>query len=68
MKKVKLDNQPIGPFPTMLVGASVDRKANYAAVGAGGCACLAPILCVSLKDTHHTTKGVLPKGKKKLRS
>ncbi|HWP79867.1 MAG TPA: flavin reductase family protein [Candidatus Acidoferrum sp.] len=62
MKKVKLNNQAVGPFPTMLVGASADGKENYATVGAGGCACLAPVLCVSLKDTHLTTKGILQTG------
>ena len=62
MKKVKINNQPVGPFPAMLVGTSVDGKANYTTVGAGGCACLAPVLCVSLKDTHHTTKGILQTG------
>ena len=62
MKKVKLNNQPVGPFPTMLVGATVDGKVNYATVGAGGCACLAPVLCVSLKNTHHTAKGILQTG------
>lgn len=62
MKKVKLNNQPIGPFPTMLVGSTADGKPNYATVGAGGCACLDPVLCVSLKNTHQTTKGILQTG------
>ena len=62
MKKVKMNNQPVGPFPTMLVGATINGKSNYATVGAGGCACLAPVLCVSLKDTHLTTKGIMETG------
>lgn len=62
MKKIKLANQPIGPFPAMIVGAAVDGKNNYTTVGAGGCACLAPVLCVSVKNTHHITKGILQTG------
>lgn len=50
MKKIKLENQPFGPFPTMLVGAMVSGKPNYTTVGAGGCACLDPLLCISVKD------------------
>ena len=34
MNKIKLDNQPVGPFPGMLVGAMVDGKPTYTAVGA----------------------------------
>lgn len=62
MKKIKLTNRPVGPFPTMLVGATVDGGHNYTTVGAGGCACLEPVLCVSLKDTHHSTKGIIQTG------
>lgn len=62
MNKIKIRNMPVGPFPAMLVGADVDGKPNYATVGAGGCACLEPVLCVSLKDTHYTTKGILESG------
>lgn len=62
MGKVKLENQPIGPFPGMIVGAMVNGKPTYTAVGAGGCACLAPVLCVSLKDTHYITEGIVQSG------
>ena len=62
MKKIKLNNQPIGPFPAMLVGAVKDGKPTYTAVGAGGCACLEPVLCVSLKNTHYITEGIINTG------
>ena len=62
MEKIKLDNYPIGPFPAMLIGAMVDEKPTYTTVGAGGCACLEPVLCVSLKDTHYITEGIVKTG------
>lgn len=62
MKKVKLENSPFGPFPTMIVGALVGGHPNYTTVGAGGCACLEPVLCISVKDTHHITKGIVETG------
>lgn len=62
MSKIKLANQPIGPFPAMIVGAMVDDNPTYTTVGAGGCACLEPVLCVSLKDTHYITEGIRQTG------
>ena len=62
MSKIKLENQPVGPFPGMIVGALKNGKPTYTAVGAGGCACLAPVLCVSLKDTHYITAGIIESG------
>ena len=62
MAKIKLENQPVGPFPAMIVGAMVNEKPTYTTVGAGGCACLAPVLCVSLKNTHYITKGIVDSG------
>jgi len=62
MKKIKLDNQPVGPFPAMIVGAIVNEKPTYTTVGAGGCACLDPVLCVSLKNTHYITGGIAQTG------
>lgn len=62
MSKIRLANNPVGPFPAMIVGATVNGRYNYTAVGAGGCACLDPVLCVSLKETHHTTKGIMQNG------
>jgi len=58
MSKIQLANQPIGPFPAMIVGAAVNGRPTYTTVGAGGCACLAPVLCVSLKNTHYITGGI----------
>lgn len=62
MEKIKLSPVPVGPFPAMLVGAVVDEKPTYTTVGAGGCACLDPILCVSLKNTHYITAGIVKSG------
>jgi flavin reductase (DIM6/NTAB) family NADH-FMN oxidoreductase RutF len=62
MKKIKLDNRPVGPFPGMIVGAMRNDKPTYTAVGAGGCACLEPVLCASLKDTHYITEGIAKSG------
>ena len=62
MKKVKLENQAVGPFPAMIVGAMVNEKPTYTTVGAGGCACLEPVLCVSLKNTHYITDGIMQTG------
>ena len=62
MGKIKLKNQAVGPFPAMIVGAMKDGKPTYTTVGAGGCACLEPVLCVSLKDTHYITDGIIQSG------
>ena len=62
MKKSKLKNQAVGPFPAMIVGAMKNEKPTYTTVGAGGCACLEPVLCVSLKDTHYITDGISESG------
>ena len=62
MKKTKLMNQAVGPFPAMIVGAMKGGNPTYTTVGAGGCACLEPVLCVSLKDTHYITDGITQSG------
>jgi len=62
MKKIKLINQAVGPFPAMIIGAMKNEKPTYTTVGAGGCACLEPVLCVSLKDTHYITEGIIKSG------
>ena len=62
MKKIKLPNQAVGPFPAMIVGAIKNENPTYTTVGAGGCACLEPVLCVSLKDTHYITDGIKESG------
>lgn len=62
MNKIKLENQAVGPFPAMIVGTMMNGKPTYTTVGAGGCACLAPVLCVSLKNTHYITEGIAETG------
>lgn len=62
MKKIKLENRAVGPFPAMIVGAMMNEKPTYTTVGAGGCACLEPVLCVSLKNTHYITEGIIQTG------
>jgi flavin reductase (DIM6/NTAB) family NADH-FMN oxidoreductase RutF len=62
MRKVKIKNYPIGPFPTVLVGVDVDDKPNYVTVGACGVVCMEPVLYISLKNTHYSTKGVKENG------
>jgi flavin reductase (DIM6/NTAB) family NADH-FMN oxidoreductase RutF len=62
MTKISIPNRPLGPFPAMLVGALVEGQPNYATVGACGVVCLDPILYISLRSTHHTTKGVRDSG------
>jgi flavin reductase (DIM6/NTAB) family NADH-FMN oxidoreductase RutF len=62
MQKVRLQNIPFGPYPTVLVGAEVDGKPNYATLGAFGVVSQNPVLYVSLKSTHYTTQGVKDTG------
>lgn len=62
LKKIKLPSKPVLVFPTILVGAEVGGRPNYAAVGACGVVNLEPVLYISLKDTHHTTAGVRENG------
>ncbi len=62
MAKIKIPNRPIGPFPTVLAGADVDGKPNYATIGACGVVSLEPVLYISLKSTHYTTRGVQENG------
>lgn len=62
MTKIRLDNRPVGPFPALLVGAIKNEKPTYTTVGAGGCACLEPVLCVSLKNTHYITEAIADSG------
>lgn len=62
MKKIKLPNRPIGPFPTVLVGVEVNGKANYVTIGACGVVSLEPVIYISLKSTHYSTLGVKENG------
>ncbi len=61
MKK-KISNVPFGPYITVLAGATVDGKPNYATVGAYGVVSQKPVLYISLKNSHHTTAGVVENG------
>ena len=62
MRKIKIENRAVGPFPAMIIGGMVNEKPTYTTVGAGGCACLEPVLCVSLKNSHYITEGVIKTG------
>ncbi|VBB05885.1 Hypothetical protein LUCI_1096 [Lucifera butyrica] len=62
MKKIKMQNRPSGPFPTILVGADVNGRPDYTTVGACGVVSMEPVLYISLKDTHHSTGGVKENG------
>jgi len=61
MKK-KIPNIPFGPYITVLAGADVDGKPNYATVGAYGVVSQKPVLYISLKNSHHTTAGEVENG------
>ncbi len=62
MTKIKIDNIPFGPFITVLAGATVNGKPNYATIGAYGVVSEKPVLYISLKNSHYTTAGVLQNG------
>lgn len=62
MGKIKIQNRPFGPFPTVLVGAEVNGRPNYVTIGACGVVSLKPVLYISLKSTHYTTSGVKESG------
>jgi flavin reductase (DIM6/NTAB) family NADH-FMN oxidoreductase RutF/effector-binding domain-containing protein len=54
---------PMPVAPTVLVGAMVGGKPNYATVGfASGANIKPPILCVSLNHSHCTVKGIRETG------
>lgn len=61
MKK-KISNIPFGPYITVLAGADVGGKPNYATLGAYGVVSQKPVLYISLKNSHHTTAGVVENG------
>jgi flavin reductase (DIM6/NTAB) family NADH-FMN oxidoreductase RutF len=52
----------IFPFITALIGAKVNGKPNYTAVGAYGVVSMKPVLYTSLKTTHYTTLGIKQNG------
>lgn len=62
MEKIKIPSIPYGPYVTVLVGAAVDGRPNYTTVGAYGIVSQKPVLYVSLKNTHYSTKGILKTG------
>ncbi|NNJ32909.1 flavin reductase family protein [Lacrimispora defluvii] len=62
MTKTKIANIPYGPYVTVLAGACVNEKPNYAAIGAYGVVSQKPVLYISLKNSHHTTAGVIENG------
>jgi flavin reductase (DIM6/NTAB) family NADH-FMN oxidoreductase RutF len=62
MDKVKIKNYPVGPFPVVIAGVEVDGRPNYVTVGATGVVCLEPILYISLKSDHYSTRGVHENG------
>lgn len=61
MKK-KIANIPFGPYITVLAGATVSGKPNYATLGAYGVVSQKPVLYISLKNSHFTTAGVRETG------
>lgn len=62
MTKTKIANIPYGPYITVLAGASVKGKPNYAAIGAYGVVSQKPVLYISLKNSHYTTAGIIENG------
>lgn len=62
MAKIKIQNRPVGPFPTVLVGADVNNKPNFTTIGACGVVCQEPVLYISLKSSHYSTAGVKENG------
>lgn len=62
MIKKKIANIPFGPYIGVLAGANVNGKPNYTTIGAYGVVSQKPVLYISLKNTHCTTKGVLENG------
>lgn len=60
MSKVRLGAIPlIYPIPVVLVGATVDGRANFTAVGDCAVMGISPALVtISLSATHYTTRGV----------
>lgn len=54
---------PLPVVPTVLVGANVESKPNYLAVGfVSGVNIKPPIIGISLNRKHHTVKGILENG------
>jgi flavin reductase (DIM6/NTAB) family NADH-FMN oxidoreductase RutF len=64
MGKIKAGSfNPLPIVPIVLVGANVNGKPNYMAVGfVGGVNVRPAVVCVSLYKVHHTPKGILENG------
>lgn len=62
MSKKKIDNIAFGPYITVLAGATINGKPNYATIGAYGVVSQKPVLYISLKNSHYTTQGVKDNG------
>jgi len=61
MGKIKTGSySPLPIIPIVLVGANVNGRPNYMAVGfVGGVNIKPAVVCVSLNRAHHTPKGIL---------
>lgn len=62
MEKSRIANIPYGPYITVIAGAMVNERPNYATIGAYGVVSQKPVLYISLKNIHFTTKGILQNG------
>ncbi len=64
MGKVKVGSfNPLPVIPIVIVGANVNGKPNYMAVGfVGGVNVRPAVVCVSLNKVHYTPKGILENG------
>ena len=62
MEKAKIANIPFGPYVTVIAGATAEGKPNYTTIGAYGVVSQEPVLYISLKNTHFSTKGILETG------
>jgi flavin reductase (DIM6/NTAB) family NADH-FMN oxidoreductase RutF len=60
MKKVKIENNAfVYPMPMVLVGARVENKANFMAVGwVSRVNFNPPMISVALGKTHYTNEGI----------
>ncbi len=63
MNKISVKNYPmVNPTPVVILGAEVDQKPNFTTIGAFGVVCLEPIFYISVKSSHHITKGIKESG------
>lgn len=64
MEKIKTGAYvPLPAAPIVMVGANVNGRPNYMAVGfVSGVNIKPPVICISLNKKHHTPKGILKNG------